>query len=71
MKVVNAEDGCVQVTTEYNTKAIKRRILAGRNEEVIKLVVAEIHQCVGIFTVAMFPDYTNYRFLCVMAADYL
>ena len=42
-----------------------------RNEEVIKLVVAEIHQCVGIFTVAMFPDYTNYRFLCVMAVDYL
>ena len=40
MKVVSKKDGCVQFTTEYNEKAIKRRILAGKDEEVIELVVA-------------------------------
>ena len=39
MKVVSKKDGCVQFTTEYNEKAIKRRILAGK-DEVIELVVA-------------------------------
>ena len=40
MRVVCKKNGCVQFTTEYNEKAIKRRILAGKDEEVIELVVA-------------------------------
>ena len=40
MRVVCKKDGCIQFTTEYNEKAIKRRILAGKDEEVVKLVVA-------------------------------
>ena len=40
MRVVCKKDGCVQFTTEYNEKAIKRRILAGKDEEVVELVVA-------------------------------
>ena len=38
--VVCKKDGCVHFTTKYNEKAIKRRILAGKDEEVVKLVVA-------------------------------
>jgi len=40
MRVVCKKNGCVQFTTEYNEKAIKRRILAGKDEEVMELVVA-------------------------------
>ena len=74
MRVVSKKDGCVQFEAEYNEKAIKDFSLEKWERWSYKASCSykiEIHQYVGILTLAMFPDCTKYGLLYVLAADYL